>query len=248
MLEKIRTYVKESKTAQFAIVFISGLAVGAIFYPTKRIEERLTQKHQEEITKLVQQHNSELHQEQERSKTEAKRLRQYKSESEKQISLLTKEVTELRSKKVTNYYKIVHPDGTVEVKKSSETDVSETQQVVTQIKQEFKEKLDEVEKRWETAYKERLVSVKKDFQSKEENYKKQIDELSKSKVTEINKKSFGLEVGLLTNNSYYGHLTYDVFGPFFIGFHAQINNGNVSPSNLGPAGLGQAGLGLGLRF
>lgn len=60
--------------------------------------------------------------------------------------------------------------------------------------------------------------------------------ISEYNKTEINKKSFGIEIGINSDKSYYGHVTYDVFSSLFVGGHVSIGNTN----NLG--------FGVGLRL
>jgi hypothetical protein len=236
MLEKVKDVIANSKPLQGVLVLLLGVFLGAVFYPTKHIEETLTKKHQEEIAVIKEQHQKELTKEHESYVKVSDEFRSYHAESEKKISTLTTKVTNLESHQKTAYYKVVRPDGTIEIKRFSETDVSESTKVVTQIQEEFKQKVDSIENKWETIHKERVTQIQKQFDAKEQEYKKTIDEMKQTKVVDINKKSFGIEVGLLTNKDYYGHVTYDLFGPLFIGGHAQF----------GPEQA--AGLGIGLRL
>jgi hypothetical protein len=212
------------------------MAIGAIFYPTKRIEEKLKIRHEEETKSLKEQHSKEVEKIQDLYVETARSYREYHDESESKISTLKTEVRTLKSKQKTAYYKLIKPDGTIEIKKFSETEVDESTKVVTQIQEEFKRKIDSIEQKWTDIHKSRVSEIKKEFTLKEEQYKHRIDELEKSKVTEINKKSFGVEAGVLLNKNYYGHVTYDILGPIFLGIHGELG---VSPT---------AGAGLGLRF
>jgi len=237
MFEKVKNFIKESKPAQLVLVLILGMAIGAIFYPTKHIEERLDTLHQEEIAKIKIEHSIELsHQKEEYSKL-AQESAEYHKETESKISSLVTQVTTLKSKQKTAYFKIVKPDGTVEVRRFTESELDASNTVVTSIQKEFKEKVDSIEKKWEQVHLKRVTELKKEFASKEAEYKKTIDELHQEKIVDINKKSFGIEAGGLLNGNYYGHVTYDVFGPFFLGAHSQFG----TTSNT-------AGLGVGIRF
>jgi uncharacterized protein (DUF3084 family) len=236
MIDKVKDLVQNSRLLQFTLVLIFGIAIGAIAYPTKRIEEREKSKYQEELKivneshdKLIKQITSEI------DKTTSE-YKQYRSNSEQKISKLTYQIHDLRSKQKTSYYKIVRPDGTVEIKKYSETDVSESTQTIDQIQQEFKRQMDSITKQTEELHKKQIENLQHDFDSKERSYQNKITELEKSKVEEINQKHFGLEVGMNTNMSYYGHATADLFGPFFAGVQTDIS---MTPS---------FGLGIGIRF
>lgn len=236
MLEQVRDFIKNSQPTQFLLVLLVGVAVGAIFYPTKHIEEREKEKHELETKTLNEQHARELSQLHETLDKTVSDSKQYRSETESKITKLTTENSTLRSRQRVSTYKLVKPDGTIEEKSFTETDVDESKQVVTSIQEEFKQKVASIETKWETIHKDRVAVLQKEFDSKEETYKHQIDELSKEKIVDINKKSFGVEAGVLTSLNYYGHATYDVFGPFFLGLHGQF----------GPSSA--AGVGLGLRF
>jgi hypothetical protein len=216
-----------------------GITIGALFYPTKHIEEKLTQKHQEEITALKETHQKEVSDVLERYSATLKENKELHIESEKKITKLTEEVKTLQSKQKTAYYKIVRPDGTIEIKKFTESEVNESSKVVTQIQEEFKKKVDSIETKWSEIHKERVAKMQSEFNSKESEYKKTIDELQKSKTVTINEKHFGIEAGILTNKDYYGHATMDVWGPMFLGVHGELGqNGHDS----------RLGAGVGLRF
>lgn len=236
MLDKIKEFIANNKVAQFILIFIVGAAIGAIFYPTKHLEETLTKKHQEEIVTLNEQHSKEVKTEREKYDALSGSYKSLKTESESKLTSLSTQIHTLQSKQKTSYYKIVRPDGTIEIKKFSETDTDESSKVVTQIQQEFKQKVDSIEQKWSVIHKERVVEMQKEFDAKEQAYKKTIDEMKYTKVEDINKKSFGIEAGVLIDRSYYGHVTYDVFGPVFLGGHAQFGLNNT------------LGLGLGLRL
>lgn len=229
-------FIKNNRLVQFLVVLLVGVAIGAIFYPTKRIEETLTKKHKEEISTLTEQHNKELKTEHDKYDALSGSYKSLKMETESKVVSLTTQIHTLQSKQKTSYYKVVRPDGTIEIKKFSETDTDESSKVISQIQQEFKQKVDSIEQKWSVIHKERVVEMQKEFDAKEQTYKKMIDELKYSKVEDINKKNLGIEAGILLDKSYYGHITYDLLGPVFLGGHAQFGTANT------------LGLGLGLRL
>ena len=57
--------------------------------------------------------------------------------------------------------------------------------------------------------------------------------------TEVNPKKFGIEAGITFRKEIYGHVTYDVWGPVFIGLHG----GYIASTSQATAGLG-----IGLRL
>lgn len=232
-MEKIKQFIENSKPTQFLLVLLVGVAIGAIFYPTKHIEESLETKHEAETKTLKEEHLKEVARIQESLNKVSAEASEYRKNTETKITQLTTQVHELQSKQKTAYYKVVRPDGTVEIKKFTESEVNESTKVITQIQQEFKEKVEQIESKWETIHKERVADLKKDYESKEQTYKKEIDELKQTKVVDINKKSFGVEAGVLLDKSYYGHVTYDVFGPLFLGLHSQFGTTNTAGAGIG---------------
>lgn len=220
-------------------VLLIGITIGAIFYPTKHIEEKVSSKYEQEIAILKEVHSKEsreLHDKYEASLKENKELH---IQSEKKVAKLKEEVKTLQSKQKTAYYKLIKPDGTIEIKKFTESEVNESSKVVTSIQEEFKTKIDSIETKWATIHQERVANLKREFDSKESDYKKTIASLEKSKTVSVNEKSFGIEAGYLANKNYYGHATMDLWGPVFVGVHGEIGqNGDGN----------QLGAGLGLRF
>lgn len=220
-------------------VLLIGVTIGALFYPTKRIEEKITQKYEQEIASIKESHYKEtkdINDKYEASLLENKTLH---VESEGKISKLTSEIKSLQSKQKTSYYKLIKPDGTIEIKKFSESEVNESSKVITQIQEEFKTKVDQIETKWSNIHKERTEALVKEFNEKESNYKKTIEELTKTKVTSINEKKFGVEVGVMNDKDYFGNFTVDVWGPWFIGVH-----GESAPDTKET----KVGVGLGIRF
>jgi hypothetical protein len=221
---------------RYLAVALIGVTVGALFYPTKRIEERVSQKYQAEMTSLKEVHAKEISETKDNYDKQLQVSNKKIQESELKVTKLSSEVRNLQSKQKTAFFKIVRADGTVEIQKFSESEVNESTKVVTQIQTEFKQKIEQIEQKWETIHKDRVTKLQKDFESKEEAYKKEISEFKSSKVTEVNKKNFGIEGGMTTDKNYYGHATADIWGPVFLGLHGTMGNNK------------ELGAGLGLRF
>jgi len=229
----------KKQEVRYILVLLGGITIGALFYPTKHIEKRVSEKYETEIASVKETHQKEVQKMQEiLSKTEES-SRKYKEETEIKISKLTTEVKSLQSKQKTAYYKLIKPDGTIEIKKFSESEVNESTKVVTEIQQEFKQKVEEIENKWKKVHEERVTTIKKQFDVIEQDYLKQIAELKKEEIVDINKKSFSIEAGVLTNQKIYGHATMDVWGPIMIGVHADTKRDGQDST---------VGVGVGLRF
>jgi uncharacterized membrane-anchored protein YhcB (DUF1043 family) len=227
--------MKRHEIKYFACL-LAGATVGVVFYPTKTIEERLNKKYEQEIKTVKEAHLKEKVRLNEQLTKTSSEFSSYKSETEMKLSKSSEEIKNLKKKQKTSYFKLIKPDGTIEIKKFSESDVEESTKVVEQIQQEFKSKIDSIEKKWENVHEQRVKDIVRDFSEKESSYLRTIAELQRSKVTKINQKVFSVDGGLLSTSDYYGHATMDLWGPIVIGVHGQFGTINA------------VGAGLGLRF
>lgn len=237
-LKTVKDAVINSPLLRYALVLVTGIAIGAIFYPTKHLEESLRIEYEQKMTQLDESHKafeSTLNESLTRVSNEKKSL---ELETTKTIAKLTTENSTLKSKKSVNWYKIVHPDGTIEERRQSETQVDQTNQVITSVKEEFTQKVKEIETRYEVIHAQRVTAIKETFDRKEATYKETIAKLSQDKVVDINPKKYGVEIGYLSNKDYYGHVNIDVVGPIFLGLQTQTN---FSDNNA-------VGAGFGIRF
>lgn len=232
-------YLLEKQWVRYVLTLVAGVAIGAVFYPTKRVEEKIKKKYEEEIQRVYERNASSEEKWQELYSSVSEEYRSYKKESSSKLESLTTTIRDLKSKQKTAYYKLVKPDGTIEERQFSESEVNESTQVVTQIRQEFQEKVQSIEQKWSDIHRQRLTEVKKQFEEKEQTYVKRIEELERSKVTTVNEKRFGAEVGMDTDRDYYIHGTGNIFGPVFMGVHGETSKEFNSQS---------IGLGLGIQF
>lgn len=231
--------ILSNQLVRYALVLLLGAGLGAVFYPTSKVEEKMHNKYEEEVKTIKEAHLSEVASIKEQQTSTSQEYKQYKQETEKKVQTLTTQVQNLQSKRKTSFYKLVKPDGTIEIKQYSESEVKESSSTITSIQEEFKTKVESIEQKWEQVHKQRISSIKKEFTEKEEVYKKKIEELEKSKIISKNEKSFGVEGGYSSDNRYYLHGSGDLFGPIFIGIHSESNKQMDDKS---------VGAGLGVRF
>lgn len=223
---------------RYVLVLVAGMAIGAVFYPTKSIEEKLRVEYEQKMTQ-----SEEAHKHVEESLKESLVMSQKESKNlqvttSSKIAKLTTENSQLKSKKTETYYKIVHPDGTIEIRSQKATETDQSNQVVISVKQEYEQKVKDLETKYATIHKERVQQIQEDFSKKEEKYQETIASLQKDKTVEINAKKYGVEVGYLSNKDYYGHVNIDVVGPIFLGLQTQTNFSNSNA----------VGAGVGIRF
>jgi len=233
-LNPVKQAFANSPVLRYVAVLVLGIAIGAVFYPTKRIEEKLRIQYEQQISQLKETNQktvASLQQSLDKSESDSKNLQVTTTQK---IAKLTTENSQLKSKKSENYSKIVHPDGTIEIRDIKDSEVDQNQQVVVSIKQEFDQKVKDIETRYAKIHEQRVQQIQQDFSQKEEKYQSTIASLQKDKTVTVNPKSFGIEAGVMTNKDYYGHVTYDIFGPVFLGAGAQFG----PTDNAGSVGLG----------
>ena len=227
-----------NNTAKLIGLFVLGVAIGALFYPTKHIEERVKQEYQEKIQierDQTEKVRVDLTEDIDKLKGEKTSLT---IETSQKITQLRYEVKDLQSKKKETWYKIVRPDGTIEERSYKESEVNESTKVVVSIRAEFDRKTTEISERWQRVHISRVKKLKKEFTAKENVYKEQIAKFESEKIVDINPKTIGLEVGALSDQQYYMHGNVDVVGPLFLGIHTQSNFAEKY----------SIGAGLGMRF
>lgn len=228
--------IKSSRPLQFVLVFIAGGAVAAVFYPTKQIKETITKKYEQQIQTIQQQNSQTLSTQQASYQKLQSEYSIYKVQTDSKINQLTTQVNDLKTHTKTTVVRTVHPDGTIEEHIVSENETESTEQISEQVQQEWQQKIDQSVANVTQEYDQKISTMTSQWSSKEEQYKQTISSLQESKTITTNPRKLGLEAGLLSNSDYYGHLTYDVWGPFFIG--GQIDFGPNSA----------VGGGIGIRF
>jgi len=229
--------IKSNVYARSLAILLLGVAIGATFYPSKNIKESVSRQYEQQIQSLNEQHKTEVSNISKSYEDKISTLQSTQIESQSKINSLTTQVTDLQSHKVTNYYKVVHPDGTIEIKQSSEDDSSSNSSVISQVQQEWQQKIDDQIKVYQIQQTQIISSMQQQFDQKSAQYQQTIDSLQKTKSVQVNPKKFGVELGYMANTDYYGHITYTLFGPFDLGLHSEF--GTVSNS---------VGAGLVFRF
>ena len=236
MFERITAIVKASRSLQFALVFVAGGTVAAVFYPTKQIKETLQKTFQQQITTIQQQNSQTLATQQASYQKLQQQYSDYQTQTSQKINELTNQVSNFKKHKKAVRIKITHPDGTIEERDTIVSDVDQTQEITQQVQAEWQQKVDDAVRTTTQEYQQQISKMQSDWSSKEQSYQVQIATLSQTKTETINPKNFTLDVGMLTDADYYGHVTYNLWGPYILGLQGQFG-----PS---PA----AGAGLGLHF
>ena len=239
MKEKLIKIVK-SEGGKIVLALIVGVAIGAIFYPSKSIKEEERQRYEERIQKEVD-YSRKLQQD---HREQIAAVRNESREREEQLSVKINkqqtEITNLRSKVSERTYKLVKPDGTIEERTFKESELAKDSTVITSIRTEFDKKVKDIERRYESIHRERLIKIKEQTDQKIREKELRIAELEKKKTVEINKRSFGVAAGIMTDQSYFGSVERDIFGPIYLQGLIQVNPQNSSDN--------KGGVGIGIRF
>jgi hypothetical protein len=231
--------ILNNQLVRYTLVLIIGAGLGAIFYPTKSIKREIEQKYEQKVEKLLTEKRDLEKEYQTRLDVESQSHREYKDESQKKITSLREENFKLKHKVSEKRFKIIKPDGTIEEKwfKDSETDVVSS--VITEIRSEFDRKVSSIEGKWKKVHERRVSKIKESYDKKLTEKDHIIASLSKKETIDINKKQFGVSLGMTTEKDYFSSITYDIYGPFFLDMHLG------SDSQFDDK---QVGLGIGLRF
>lgn len=223
--------------ARYIIILLVGIAVGAIFYPSKEvsIEEKL--RLESEITKLKKEKKEIKIDYENKLAIKEQISKEYKKDSESKLSSLRQENTVLKQKAKEKTLKIIKPDGTIVEETIKEYQTEIISKVVTEIKQEFKEKIQLIENKWKKIHEQRVTKIRDNYVYQLEEKDKKIRQYELNKVVKINQRKFGISLGYLGNNEYFSSVQYDMFGPMFLDLHLGGNNNNT-----------RAGIGIGVRF
>lgn len=222
---------------RYVAILLVGVTIGAIFYPSKEvsIEEKL--KLQSEITKLKEEKKQIKKDYENKINIKEEVSKQYKQQTESKLSSLKQENTSLKQKIKERTIKIIKPDGTVVEETIRESQTEVVSRVITEIREEFKQKIQSIENKWKSIHEKRVAKIRDNYVARLEEKDKKIKEYEMSKTVSINKRRFGVSLGYLGNNEYFSSVQYDMFGPMFLDLHLGGNMDNV-----------RAGIGIGVRF
>lgn len=218
------------------VCLLVGMAIGAIFYPSKSITREEIRKYEAKIEKLEEQKRFIELDRKENWDFQERKFKRYQKETEQKISTLRTENTQLKQKVKERIVKIVTPDGTIREEIVRESDTQVVSQIVTDIKQEFTEKVASIENRWKTVHERRVVQIKDSYEKKLAEKQHIIDTYSKKETIKINERKFGVSLGYTTDDTIYSNISYSIFGPFFVDFNVTSDR-EFKDQSLG-AGIG----------
>jgi len=229
----------EKRYVQILIAIAVGITLGAVFYPTKHIEKRITTEYEKKIDKLEKIHIKSTQKLVEEFIKQDKEIKSYKEITQNKISSYQSEIRQLKSKMTEKTYKLIKPDGTIEERTFKQSETEEYTSFVKSVKEEFTRKINNIEQKWTSIHKKRVnelkTQYKQEYELKLEEYKKQYEET----IIDVNPKKYTLEAGYTTERKVYLHTSYTLWGPVFVGGHTE---GHTDGTGL------SGGLGLGISF
>ncbi len=228
---------------KYVLTLVVGVAIGAILYPTKRIEERLETQHRAEIVKLTDLHKEERQKLVLEINKSWAAQEELKVEFNKTISSLKTQIKEFESKSHSVYSKIIRPDGTVEINRIKDSYSKEISKLTEELTEKYKMELAQTKKEHAEELEKSSLETQMLLTKKDQEYSLIIDQLKSSKITSINEKRFVLEAGLSSSTRPYGHFTAGLFGPVVVGIH--LDGPTLSGAD---KTLFSIGGGAGLRF
>lgn len=231
--------ILSNKYVRYLVALGIGVAIGAVFYPSKSIDREVETKYRRKIEKLQEEKMSLQSSYEEKLRKEFKQNVEVQAELKRKYQSVKTENKKLQQKVSEKTLKIVKPDGTIveETIKESETEI--ISKVVTEIREEFNTKVRSIENKWQMIHKDRVTKIKKKYDKKLKEKDETISSLKKKEKVEINKRSFGIAAGVLDDQSYYTNGSYDIFGPVFLNIHFETDRQLDEK---------RGGIGIGLRF
>lgn len=224
---------------KYIVILFIGVTIGSIFYPSKSITREEVAKYEAKIEKVQEEKREAVSRAMSVVNEKSEQHKEFKRESEHKISSLRTENTHLKQKTKERIVKIIKPDGTITEEIVRESDTEVVSQIVTDIKQEFNEKVSSIEKKWKTIHTKRVTTIRDTYEKKLAEKQHIVDEYSKKETIKINERKFGISLGYTSYDKYFSSISYDMYGPFFLDLHIESNKGFSDTGG---------GIGIGFRF
>lgn len=250
LLEKI----KSSKYSSYAGAFIVGVLLTVIVYPSGFITKTERSKIEEEIrtayeTKL-QQSESLLKSERESHQKEIVSIKEETSKRELEMSTkinsLVTENSSLKQKTKMVTVEKIFPDGRIERKIISVSELESQTQTIAKIQQEAEQKLKETITKLKEEHAKEVTEKTSDLVAKVDSLSASLqtserllkEEREKTSSVTKNTRPFAFGLGVNTDKQYTVETQYTFWGPVYLG--ASYDRGGISND--------RAGLSLGIRF
>jgi predicted RNase H-like nuclease (RuvC/YqgF family) len=226
MNEEIKNKAKEiakSHVFQLVMALIIGIAVGAVFYPSKSIKESLSKEYEAKFAAMTVENSKQKEELQKKVDKLIQENVSIQKDSQAKISSLTQEIKQLKTKKKTVTVKITKPDGTIEERTEEVSETEENSTLIATLKQEYDQKIVQLETKLTTEKTEEIAKLTKEYAAQTTNYQTTISELKKQLDIQINPKKYSIGLGYMSKDSVYVYTDATIFGPVMIGVITQSN-------------------------
>jgi hypothetical protein len=232
-IKEILSSLWDKQWFRYGAFATAGLAVGVVMSYSRvnteiKNSSEMKSAYEEKIQQIEQQSiKQQTDMKSEYEKTVASMTVESSVREEKlltKISKLSSENQQLKQRTKEDWVKIIHPDGTIEERKVTQTDIDSSKNSQTQVTEDVQvqvnnavkkvqdEKTVEIEKITQ-ANKVEIDSMKKVLSEKEQTIQKL---QSSSSVTSRNL-GVGLGLGYNSDQSFSAFAHYQIFGPLFVG-------------------------------
>ena len=231
--------VFKSEIGKIGIALVIGVAIGAIFYPSKEIEESERHRDEQRIEKEINYSRKIQSEKEERVREVQGSYFKMEEELNAKIQKQTTEISHLKVRVSERTFKLIKPDGTIEERTFRDSELSKDTTIVTTIQQEYTRKIKQTEDRYKKVYTEKLEKVKEAVIEKFKEKDLIIATLEKKRSIKINPGKTRIGVGVTNEQDYYGIVERDIFGPIFIHGLFEVNTENKDQ---------KGGIGIGIKF
>ena len=215
----------KNRNVQVALALLVGITLGAIFYPTKTVEERVKKElstlHEKEIKTLEEVNSATLQRKQEQFSFMENKFKQSEEESDAKLYKLTVENRQLKQQSSKSKFKLIKPDGTIIEKEYEESKSEEITSIVTEVRNEFNKKVSSIENNWKEIHQKRVDELKQEYEQKLLTQSKEVkivkEKVEVERIVKINDKKLNTELGYSSDDKFYTHLGYTLWGPVMIG-------------------------------
>lgn len=216
ILKGIWNFIINNPVVRLILVFLLGILIGALFYPTKTIKEQESLKYERQIEEMKTTHDKTVTDLNEKYTKEVTTVQNKLTEVQQSYSKATTENKELRQKVKKRTIKISKPDGTVIERVLEESESEAITKVTEDLKQSYEKKISDIMTNITKENQEKIEKIIAERDAEIKLKESQIEEYKKSKQVEINKKRSGISAGYMSDRQYFGSFEQDIIGPIFL--------------------------------
>jgi uncharacterized protein YlxW (UPF0749 family) len=246
--------ILKNQYVRYCLAFVVGVGVTIVVYPSRsvsssektKIEEQLKSTYESKLQQSQQELKDQKETYQKQIDSVTQQYTQQNLELSNKLNVLTSENSSLKQKTKMVTIEKTYPDGTIEKKTISTSELESQDQRVAQVQKEAEQKLTDTITKLKEEHSKELLQKTSELQVKidslstslKESERSLKEEQDKSKTVSSNPRPFALGLGLNTDKQYIVEAQYAFWGPVYLG--GVYDKGGISND--------RAGLTLGIRF